>query len=80
MKKHTSQPLIAARIALRPCERLELPRMKKGNPSDSKAETGNDIVERSVAQVAFNSLSMLFVRAWQTTKQKYREKVKLDGN
>ena len=43
-EKHTSQPLIAARIALRPRERLKLPRMKVGNPSDSKAETGNDIV------------------------------------
>ena len=39
MKKHTSQPLTAARIGLRPRERLTLPRMK-GNPSDSKAETG----------------------------------------
>jgi hypothetical protein len=28
--KHTSQPLTAARVALRPRERLELPRLKWG--------------------------------------------------
>ena len=36
--------MTAARIALRLREHLKLPRMKEGNPSDSKAETGNDIV------------------------------------
>jgi hypothetical protein len=85
MKKHTSQPLTAARIALRPREHLKLPRMK-GNPSDSKAGTGNDIVyqETSCVRGTLCSLDVICTcladgevgQQWE----KHRNGVKLNGN
>jgi len=58
-EKHTSQRLTLARVALRPRERLKLPRMKKGNPSDSKAETGNDIDIDLCARRNLSSLDVI---------------------
>lgn len=80
-EKHTSQPLTAARMALRPRERLKLPRMKKGNPSDSKAETGNDIVyQETLINVLYVLGRYLYVLGRGRSRAVIGKRVKLDGN
>jgi hypothetical protein len=55
--------------------------MKKGNPSDSKAETGNDIVyQETLINVLYVLGRYLYVLGRGRSRAVIGKRVKLDGN
>ena len=60
--ERTSQQLTATRVTLRLRERLKVPEVKNGNPSDSKAETIVE-VKQWASRPGCSYFPMLFGRA-----------------
>jgi hypothetical protein len=67
-EKHTSQPLTAARIALRLREHLELPGMKRGVQVTLKQRREMTLFIKKRPCVPFDVFWTLFGRGWQMSE------------